>query len=379
MRLNPRAARTPERAAAGSPCAATPGAGPGSVRTMPSTMTSRHPPLPSAASSPRWSRRSPRDGGLDLDAAQRVATHLVDHGHDGLVISGTTGESPTTSDAEKERLSAPSWRPSATGPAWWPAPAPTTPHIRVELARSAAKAGAHGAARCHPVLLQAAAGRADRAFHCARRRDRPAGDAVRHPRSFRHPDPYRALVRLAEHPRIVAVKDAKDNLYEGSWVLAGPIWSSTPGRSAQPGLAGPRRVRGGQRRRARRPGPDTPTGGRGRRAETCSPPAACIRPATGRPGDHDRSPKARSWPRRRSSCKASSASRRIRLPLVEATDAEVDLLRADLDQAGRSGSHPHPELGPPPCCPRAACGSSRSVVSARSAAIWPSSNSTASC
>ena len=44
------------------------------------------------------------DGGLDLDAAQRVATHLVDHGHDGLVVSGTTGESPTTSDDEKERL-----------------------------------------------------------------------------------------------------------------------------------------------------------------------------------------------------------------------------------------------------------------------------------
>jgi 4-hydroxy-tetrahydrodipicolinate synthase len=44
------------------------------------------------------------DGSLDLDAAQRVATHLVDHGHDGLVVSGTTGESPTTSDAEKEQL-----------------------------------------------------------------------------------------------------------------------------------------------------------------------------------------------------------------------------------------------------------------------------------
>ena len=44
------------------------------------------------------------DGSLDLDAAQRLATHLVDHGHDGLVVSGTTGESPTTSDDEKDRL-----------------------------------------------------------------------------------------------------------------------------------------------------------------------------------------------------------------------------------------------------------------------------------
>ena len=44
------------------------------------------------------------DGSVDLDAAQQVANHLVDHGHDGLVVSGTTGESPTTTDAEKVDL-----------------------------------------------------------------------------------------------------------------------------------------------------------------------------------------------------------------------------------------------------------------------------------
>src|ERR671931_2214069 len=44
------------------------------------------------------------DGALDLDGAQRLATHLVDAGNDGLIINGTTGESPTTSDAEKELL-----------------------------------------------------------------------------------------------------------------------------------------------------------------------------------------------------------------------------------------------------------------------------------
>src|SRR5690242_13029389 len=40
------------------------------------------------------------DGAVDLDAAQAVATHLADHGHDGVVLSGTTGESPTTTVAE---------------------------------------------------------------------------------------------------------------------------------------------------------------------------------------------------------------------------------------------------------------------------------------
>lgn len=44
------------------------------------------------------------DGALDLDGAQRLAAHLVDAGNDGLIINGTTGESPTTSDAEKDQL-----------------------------------------------------------------------------------------------------------------------------------------------------------------------------------------------------------------------------------------------------------------------------------
>src|SRR6266581_4468525 len=45
------------------------------------------------------------DGGVDYDGAARLATYLVDEmRNDGLVISGTTGEAPTTTDGEKERL-----------------------------------------------------------------------------------------------------------------------------------------------------------------------------------------------------------------------------------------------------------------------------------
>jgi 4-hydroxy-tetrahydrodipicolinate synthase len=40
------------------------------------------------------------DGSVDLDGTARIAAHLVDHGNDGVVVSGTTGESPTTSVAE---------------------------------------------------------------------------------------------------------------------------------------------------------------------------------------------------------------------------------------------------------------------------------------
>lgn len=44
------------------------------------------------------------EGELDLDAAAKLATHLVDSGADGIVVSGTTGESPTTTGEEDGRL-----------------------------------------------------------------------------------------------------------------------------------------------------------------------------------------------------------------------------------------------------------------------------------
>src|SRR5215210_7088576 len=44
------------------------------------------------------------DGSVDLDAFRRLAHHLVDNGSDGLVVTGTTGESPTLSDEERFQL-----------------------------------------------------------------------------------------------------------------------------------------------------------------------------------------------------------------------------------------------------------------------------------
>ena len=44
------------------------------------------------------------DGSVDLDGCARVAEHLADHGHDGVVVSGTTGESPTTTTEEDARI-----------------------------------------------------------------------------------------------------------------------------------------------------------------------------------------------------------------------------------------------------------------------------------
>ena len=44
------------------------------------------------------------DGSVDFDAAASLAAHLVEHGHDGVVLNGTTGEAPTTHAAEKADL-----------------------------------------------------------------------------------------------------------------------------------------------------------------------------------------------------------------------------------------------------------------------------------
>ena len=44
------------------------------------------------------------DGSLDLESFRALASHLVENGSDGLVVTGTTGESPTLSDAERFEL-----------------------------------------------------------------------------------------------------------------------------------------------------------------------------------------------------------------------------------------------------------------------------------
>ena len=41
------------------------------------------------------------DGAVDVDRFRELATFLVDNGSDGLVVCGTTGESPTLTDEEK--------------------------------------------------------------------------------------------------------------------------------------------------------------------------------------------------------------------------------------------------------------------------------------
>jgi 4-hydroxy-tetrahydrodipicolinate synthase len=159
-------------------------------------------------------------GALDLDGAQRLAAHLVELGCDGLVLSGTTGESPTTSDAEKHELirvvvEAVGDRATIIAGAG----TYDTAHS-VILARDAEKAGAHGVLLVTPYYSRPPQSGLLAHFTIV-------ADAVGLPVML-YDIPPRTMVpieldtlcRLAEHPRIVAVKDAKGDLRAGAETIA---------------------------------------------------------------------------------------------------------------------------------------------------------------
>jgi 4-hydroxy-tetrahydrodipicolinate synthase len=160
------------------------------------------------------------DGSLDIDAAQRLAAHLVDSGNDGLVVSGTTGESPTTTDAEKERLLRAVLE--AVGERARVVAGVGTNDTRhtVELAAQAEKAGAYALLLVTPYYNKPPQDGIRRHFTAVADASGLPVMLYDIPGRTGSPISTESLVRLAEHPRIVAVKDAKGDLYETSWVLA---------------------------------------------------------------------------------------------------------------------------------------------------------------
>ncbi|OPG02397.1 4-hydroxy-tetrahydrodipicolinate synthase [Streptomyces sp. GKU 895] len=159
-------------------------------------------------------------GALDLAGAQRLAERLVAEGCDGLVLSGTTGESPTTSDAEKADLvrvvrEAVGTRASIlTGIGTF-----DTRHT-VELALEAEKAGADGVLLVSPYYSKPPQDALEAHF-------RQIADSSGLPIALYdipgrtgtriEPD---TLIRLAEHPRIVAVKDCSYDFLAAQKVIA---------------------------------------------------------------------------------------------------------------------------------------------------------------
>ncbi len=160
------------------------------------------------------------DGSVDYNAAQRLAVHLVDMGNDALVVNGTTGESPTTTDDEKQRLLR------------------ATHEAVGDRAQIIAGVGTFDTAHTLELAGQAAAAGADALLVVTPYYSRPPQDAIAaHFLAVAdatelpimiYDIPHRAGVgvevdtfcQMAEHPRIVAVKDAKGQPVTSSEVIA---------------------------------------------------------------------------------------------------------------------------------------------------------------
>ena len=152
------------------------------------------------------------DGSLDLDAAQKVATKLVDEGNDSLIVNGTTGEAPTTTDDEKVRLIRAVLEAVGDRAKVIAGVGTNNTAHSVECAKAAEAAGAHGllvvtpyynkppqeGIKLHFTTVADATGLPVMAY------DIPGRSGV--------PITTETLLALAEHPRIVAVKDAKGDV-----------------------------------------------------------------------------------------------------------------------------------------------------------------------
>lgn len=160
------------------------------------------------------------DGAVDFDAAAAVANYLVDGETDMLVVSGTTGESPTTTDQEKSQLLN-AVRDAVGNRAKIIAGVGTnvTAHS-VELAHQAQQAGADGLLVVTPYYSKPSqdgiyahvTAIADATELPVMLYDIPGRSGVAMETD--------TLLRMAEHPKVLAVKDAKGNIPASMDVMA---------------------------------------------------------------------------------------------------------------------------------------------------------------
>jgi 4-hydroxy-tetrahydrodipicolinate synthase len=160
------------------------------------------------------------DGSVDYEGVQRLATYLVDEQrNDGLIVNGTTGESPTTSDDEKERILRAVVEAVGDRAVVVAGAGSNDTHHSVGLAKAAERAGAHGLLLVTPYyskppqegLYRHFTAVADATDLPVMLYDIPGRSGV--------PILTETLVRLARHERIIAVKDAKADLFAGSQVM----------------------------------------------------------------------------------------------------------------------------------------------------------------
>lgn len=159
------------------------------------------------------------DGEVDWADVERLTDSLIEQGVDGIVVSGTTGETSTLTDAEKLRLVEVT-RSVASGRAKviMGGPSNETAHA-IQLARQSAEIGADAIMAVTPYYNKPTQAGVLTHF-------RMIADATDLPMILYDipgrsgiPIRYETIIRLAKHPNILAVKDAKGDLSEVSRVL----------------------------------------------------------------------------------------------------------------------------------------------------------------
>ena len=275
------------------------------------------------------------DGSIDLDGAQRLATHLVNNGCDGIVVSGTTGESPTTHAPEKiDLIHAVKDAVGARAHVVAGAGSNDTAHA-VRMAEQAAEAGANGLLSVTPYYSKPSQRGVVAHFRGDRRGHGPSRHALRHPRPHGHPDRRRRdrLPRPRRHHRRGQGRDGERRPGEGPHGAHGPrlvLGRRSPHARLHPRGRRRRRVRGGPRRSAPR-------------SRACSPRPTRATSRPPRPRTARRNPSSRrSWARASGAVYAKAAvqamgiieSRFVRLPQVPLDDDEFARLRAALVASG---------------------------------------------
>ena len=157
---------------------------------------------------------------VDFDAAAQLAIDLVDLGNDGLVINGTTGESATTDEHEKLQLlkvvlDAVGDRARVIAGAG----SNDTAHS-VLLAKDAEKAGAHGLLVVTPYYNKPPQAGIIAHMHAVADASELPVMVYDIPGRAGVPITHESLLTLAEHPRILANKDAKGDPWAATQVMA---------------------------------------------------------------------------------------------------------------------------------------------------------------
>jgi 4-hydroxy-tetrahydrodipicolinate synthase len=159
-------------------------------------------------------------GAVDFDGAARLAEYLVtEMRNDGLVISGTTGESPTTSDTEKARLLDTVLEAVGDRATVVAGVGTNDTQHSCELAKAAERAGAHALLVVTPYYNKPP--QSGLVAHFRQVADATALPNMLYDIPGRTGTPIAAqtLIQLAEHPLIVAVKDAKGDFGAASHVM----------------------------------------------------------------------------------------------------------------------------------------------------------------